>query len=202
MLGRMKRARQVDSATDRRARPVLAEVVSVATCKPAKWTRTLSWIGLSILLLAWSVKGLSVVTRETGLAAQALYFTELAMQRAAAPIAAPPTVESIATEVHRRAVRQLFWVGSGLALCWLGIRRVRYRIAAVMASSALFLAGWMLFEDYVHLGLILGLDLKLRLVQGDVSRLGEFVMLDAILPALVALTGMASLLAAASSLRE
>lgn len=162
--------------------------------------RLLVWLALAFVVLAWLCKGVSVATREAGLAAQALYFSELARQRDATPDATSPTVEAIATQVHRRAVRQLGWIGAGLALCALAAFCAGCRVAAIAASCALFVGGWLLLDGYAHVGLFLGLDLKLRLVHGDWSRLREFLVFDALLPAAVAATGFASLVALARGL--
>jgi len=163
--------------------------------------RPLVWSALAVLVFAWCCKLVAVAARDTGLAAQALYFAELAIQRrrVATPIE-PPTVESIATQVHKRTIRQLGWIGGGLALCALAALNARWRRAAVVASSGFYVGGWMLLDGYIDVGLLLGLDLKLRLVRGDPARMFDFLVFDIMLPGGVATMAVAVLAARAQRL--
>jgi len=160
----------------------------------SRWARSLVWSALAIVVFAWTCKLLAVAARETGLAAQALYFAELASERReAAPSSPAPTVEAIATEVHKRTVRQLGWIGGGLMLCALAALSAPARLAAIAASSVLYVAGWMLLDGYFDVGLVEGLDLKLRLVRGDRARMFDFLVFDVALPGVVAAVGGAVL---------
>ena len=145
--------------------------------------------------LAWlTVPALDATVRH---AAEALYLAELDAQRSAPTglDAAPPTIESIASEVHRRTTRLLLWIGLGLGLCLAAALQPNARGLAVFASAAVFLAGWIGLDAYRYVGLLHGLDLKMRLVGTDPPRLTRFLVLDGVLPAVVALVALALLVA-------
>ena len=161
----------------------------------------LPWAALAIVAAAWlcrlawlTVPALDATARH---AAEALYLAELDAQRSASTSldAAPPTVESIASEVHRRATRLLVWIGLGLGLCLAAALRPNARGLIVFASAAVFLVGWIGLDAYRHVGVLHGLDLKMRLVGADPPRLTRFLVLDGLLPAVVAMVALALLVA-------
>lgn len=161
----------------------------------------LLWTALAIVTAAWlcrlaslSVPALDATARH---AAEALYLAELDAQRSAPTslAAAPPTIESIASAVHRRTTRLLVWIGLGLGLCLAAALQPHARRLIVLASAAVFLAGWIGLDAYRHVGLLHGFDLKMRLVGADPLRLTQFLVLDGLLPALVATVALALLIA-------
>jgi hypothetical protein len=146
------------------------------------------WIALALVSAAWGCRLLWVAAPALGgdghLAAEALYLAELNQQRLAAPAVAP-TLEAIATEVHRRATRLLIWIGLGLALCLAAAFAARSRGAITVAAGLVYLLGWIQLDAYAQVGLLQGLDLKLRLVQNDGERLLQFAVVDGVLPVVV-----------------
>lgn len=166
--------------------------------KPA---RIATWVALVLVVVAWTCRliWLAAPTPDSAgrHAAEAVYLAELEQQHLAQPISEAPTIESIATEVHRRAVRLLSWIGLGLGLCLVAALSARSRASAIVASGLVFLLGWIRLDAYVHVGLLQGLDLKLRLVQGHGMRLLQFIVVDAILPVVVACAVAATVIAAA-----
>jgi hypothetical protein len=161
---------------------------------------TAAWVALGLVAGAWLVRLAWIAIPElegaVNHAAEALYLAELADQHRAVPVAAAPTVESIATEVHRRTVRLLIWIGMGLGLCMVAALAPRSRRVTVVAAGLLFLLGWFRLDAYAYLGLLHGLDLKLRLVQNDQLRLVHFAVVDGLLPVVVAGTTATMVIAA------
>jgi len=149
-----------------------------------------TWIALVLIAASWAVRlawvaapALSGVGNH---AAEALYLAELEQQQRAAPVTLPPTIESIAAEVHRHASRRFVWIGLGLGLCLVAALSPCSRCSAAAASGLVFLVGWIELDAYAYSGLVQGLDLKLRLVHGDGMRLLQFAVVDAALPLIVA----------------
>jgi hypothetical protein len=158
-----------------------------------------TWVALVLIAAAWTCRlawiALPALDGTVNHAAEALYLAELAQQRDAVAIAAPPTIESIAREVHRRAAHLLLWIGLGLGLCLVAALSARAQRLAILASAMVFFAGWIGLDAYAQVGLLRGLDLKLRLVQNDPARLIQFVVIDALLPFLVTSAAAATLMA-------
>jgi len=158
-----------------------------------------TWVALVLIAAAWTCRlawiALPALDGAVNHAAEALYLAELAQQHDAVAIPAPPTIESIAREVHRRAARLLLWVGLGLGLCLVAALSARAQRVAILASATVFYAGWIGLDAYAQVGLWRGLDLKLRLVQNDTARLIQFVVIDALLPFMVTTAAAATLIA-------
>ena len=149
-----------------------------------------TWVALALIAASWACR-LAWITvpalDDAGKhAAEALYLAELEQQLHAVPVTVPTTIESIATEVHRRASRLLIWIALGLGLCLMALLSPRSRSSAAVASGLVFLVGWIELDAYAQVGLLQGLDLKLRLVQADGMRLLRFAVVDAVLPLVVA----------------
>jgi hypothetical protein len=159
-----------------------------------------TWAALALVTAAWTCRLVWIATPALDAAgqhaAEALYLAELDQQYLALPISTEPTIESIATAVHRRAVRVLVWIGLGLGLCLIAFLSSRSRRAATVASGLLFLLGWVRLDAYAHVGLIHGLDQKLRLVQDHGLRLVQFIVVDAVLPLVVTCAVVTTVLAA------
>lgn len=159
-----------------------------------------TWVALALVAAAWTCRVLWIAIPALdgagSHAAEAIYLAELEQQRRGEPIAGPPSIESIATEVHRRTSRLLIWIGVGVGLCLVAALSPRSRTSATVASGLVFLLGWIQLDAYAQVGLLLGLDLKLRLVRDDGARLLQFVVVDAILPLVVALAVAATAIAA------
>lgn len=162
-------------------------------------TRAMTWIALGLVVGAWICRLACVVVPGLGdtgnPAAEALYLAELDAQAGSRAVSGPPTIASIANEVHLRATRLLIWIGLGFAVCLVGAFSRRGRSSAVIVSALLFLIGWVNLDAYAHVGLLRGLDLKLRLVEHDTGRLLRFVVLDGVLPLLVASAAAVTLVA-------
>lgn len=159
-----------------------------------------AWVALSLLAAAWLVRlSWILVPALDGAphhAAEALYLAELDQQRRATPILAAPSIESIASEVHRRSAILALWIGLGLGICLAGALARPWRPLTSVVSGLIYLAGWIQLDAYAHFGLLQGLDLKLRLVQHDRLRLAQFAVVDAFLPLLVTCAVAVALLAA------
>lgn len=147
-------------------------------------------IGLVLITASWACRlvwiAVPALDGAGSHAAEALYLAELDQQFHAVPVTGPPTIESIATEVHRRTSRLLIWIGLGLGLCLMALLSPRSRNSAAVASGLVFLVGWIELDAYAQVGLLRGLDLKWRLVQADGMRRVQFAVVDAILPLIVA----------------
>lgn len=159
-------------------------------------TRAMTWMALVVVAGAWACRLACVAVPALGdtgnPAAEALYLAELDGQAASRAVSGPPTIATIANEVHQRATRLLIWIGLGLALCLVGAISRQGRCSAIVVSALLFLIGWINLDAYAHVGLLRGLDLKLRLVEHDTARLLRFLVLDGVLPLIVASAAVAT----------
>jgi hypothetical protein len=163
-------------------------------------TRAITWMALALVACAWFGRLACVAVPGLGdsanPAAEALYLAELGAQADSRAVSGPPTIATIAGEVHLRATRLLIWIGLGLALCLVGAISRQGRSSAIVVSALLFLIGWINLDAYAHVGLLRGLDLKLRLVGHDTARLLRFVVLDGVLPLIVAFAAVVTVIAA------
>jgi hypothetical protein len=151
---------------------------------------TATRVALALLFVVWLcrlawivVPGLDDASHH---AAEALYLAELNPHKQPDSVFGPPTLESIAAEVHRRTARLLVWVGLGLGLCLVAALSLPSRRVATVAAGLVYLLGWVRLDAYAYVGLLRGLDQKLRLVQNDELRLLQFALVDGILPLVVA----------------
>jgi hypothetical protein len=165
-----------------------------------KQTCTAAWVALVLVFAVWLCRLAWIVVPALDdanhHAAEALYLVELDPRKRTDWAFGPPTFESIAVEVHRRTARLLVWVGLGLGLCLVAAMSPFSRRVATVAAGLVYLLGWIRLDAYAYVGLLRGLDQKLRLVQNDELRLLQFAVVDGILPLVVA-CAIATTLAAA-----
>ncbi|HYS11995.1 MAG TPA: hypothetical protein VEN28_01695 [Burkholderiaceae bacterium] len=148
-----------------------------------------TWVALALVAAAWLCRLLWIAVPALDVsvnhAAEALYLAELEYQHHGVAIVEAPSIESIATEVHRRTARVLIWIGLGLGLCLVAALAPHSRRVMIVVAGLVYLLGWIRLDAYAHVGLLQGLDLKLRLVQNDAGRLLQFAVIDGVLPLLV-----------------
>ena len=165
-----------------------------------KQTGTAAWVALLLLLAVWLCRLAWIVVPALDdanhHAAEALYLLELDPHSQVVSPIGPPTFESIAVEVHRRTARLLVWVGLGLGLCLVAALSPASRHVTTVAGGLVYLLGWVRLDAYAYVGLLRGLDQKLRLVQSDELRLLQFAVVDGILPLVAACAITTTLVAA------